>query len=60
MKSKDFEDVIEDMILYFYKHKYNEPNKDMIRRKILYLLCVICPDEITLEENIKKLKEGKQ
>lgn len=52
----DFQDVIEDMIIYFYKHKYDDPKKEMIRRKILYILCVICPDEKTLEENIKRLK----
>ena len=51
-----FQEVVEDMILYFYRHEYEDKEKDMIRRKILYVLCVMCPDEKTLEENIKKLK----
>ena len=52
----DFDDIIEDLIIYFYKHKYDDPKKDLLRRKILYLICVICPNEKTLEDNIKKLR----
>ena len=51
----DFDDVIDEIILYLYRKDFNDDNKNFMKLKIMWILFKVCQNEAKLDETMQTL-----
>ena len=59
MNEDKFQEITDDIVLYLYRKGYEDPEKDMIRVRIMYFLTKVCISEENFIECSKILDEAR-